>query len=70
MAVRDERSALVTSAAHGVGTAPGTPFLVSPLDGDHLRITVSGVRDGFDALADVLARAALGSGRRSGGLGR
>ena len=70
MPVRDERGALVTMAAHGVGTAPGTPFCVSPLDGDHLRLTVSGVRDGVAELADQLAHAALGGGRRSGAASR
>lgn len=70
MQVRDERSALVTTASHGVGTAPGTPFCVSPLEADHLRITVSGVRDGVDGLADTLATAALGHGRRAGAVSR
>ena len=57
-------------AAHGIGVAPGTPFCVSPLAADHLRVTVSAVRDGVPALADALAAAASGAARRSGPVGR
>ena len=68
--VRDERNASVALAAHGIGVAPGTPFCVSPLAADHLRVTVSAVRDGVPALADALAAAASGAARRSGPVGR
>jgi DNA-binding transcriptional MocR family regulator len=61
--VRDERAALVTLAAQGIGVAPGTPFLVDPLDHDHVRVTVGLVGDGTEKLADQLALAALGSSR-------
>jgi DNA-binding transcriptional MocR family regulator len=61
--VRDERAAVVTLAAQGVGVAPGTPFLVSPLGQDHLRVTVGLVQSGADELADRLADAAAGSPR-------
>jgi DNA-binding transcriptional MocR family regulator len=64
--VRDERTALVTLAAQGIGVAPGTPFVVEPLDHDHVRVTVGLVRDNVDELADRLAVAALGSPRRGG----
>ncbi len=49
-------------AAHGVAVAPGAPFMVTPLDGDHVRVTVGLVRDGFDELAAILAEAAAGAG--------
>jgi DNA-binding transcriptional MocR family regulator len=67
--VRDERNASVALAAHGIGVAPGTPFCVSPLAGDHVRVTVSLVRDGVPALADALA-AAAGHARRGAPVGR
>ena len=53
--------ALVSLAARGVGAAPGTPFEVAPLGGDHIRVTVGLVPD--DAIAEVaemLADAAHG----------
>jgi DNA-binding transcriptional MocR family regulator len=67
--VEDQQVAMVTLAAHGIGVAPGAPFLVSPVAGDHVRLTVGLVRDGFDDLADILAQAAGpvpgGSGSRA-----
>jgi DNA-binding transcriptional MocR family regulator len=64
--VHDQQVAMVELAAHGIAVAPGAPFLVSPLGGDHVRLTVGLVRDGVDELADVLAGAA---GLTSGGSG-
>ena len=61
MEVADEQVALVSLAARGVGAAPGTPFEVAPLGGDHIRVTVGLVPD--DAIAEVaemLADAAHG----------
>jgi DNA-binding transcriptional MocR family regulator len=58
--VADERSALVTLAARGVGVAPGTPFVVHPLPADHVRLTIAPVRDGVDVLADQVTLAAAG----------
>jgi DNA-binding transcriptional MocR family regulator len=64
--VADERSALVTLAARGVGVAPGTPFVVHPLPTDHVRLTVGQVHGGgVDALAGQVMLAAA-SGRCSG----
>jgi DNA-binding transcriptional MocR family regulator len=60
MEVRDERAAVVTLAAQGIGVAPGTPFLVEPLAADHVRVTVGLVRDRWGELADRLATAASG----------
>ena len=47
MRVADERSALITLAAQGIGAAPGEPFMVRP-DADSLRLTV-GLVAGTDA---------------------
>ena len=68
--VRDERNASVALASHGIGVAPGTPFCVSALPADHVRVTVSALRDGTPALADALAAAAAGQGRRAAPVGR
>ncbi len=57
MEASDERSALLTLAAQGIGAAPGEPFLVRP-DRPHLRVTVGLVGDGADRLAAQLADAA------------
>jgi DNA-binding transcriptional MocR family regulator len=58
--VADERTALVTLAARGVGVAPGTPFVVHALPTDHVRLTVGQVHDGVDVLADHVKLAATG----------
>jgi DNA-binding transcriptional MocR family regulator len=67
--VRDERHASVTLAAHGIGVAPGTPFCVSALPVDHVRVTVSALRGSVDPVADALASAS-GHSRRAGPVGR
>lgn len=58
--VAQERSALVTLASRGIGVAPGTPFLLSPLDTDHIRITISSMRGNISPLIGHLATAAFG----------
>ena len=58
--VRDEQTALVSLASHGIGASPGAPFATGPLQGDHLRITAGLVAGGVDELADLLAHAAQG----------
>jgi hypothetical protein len=50
--------------------APGAPFCVTPLDGDHVRITAGLVADGYDELADALAAAASLDSRGSGARAR
>jgi DNA-binding transcriptional MocR family regulator len=55
-----ERAAQITLAASGVRAAPGSPFQVSPLGAEHIRITISRVTDGVEQLADLLALAARG----------
>jgi DNA-binding transcriptional MocR family regulator len=65
--VSDERSALMTLAAQGIGAAPGTPFLVNAHP-DSLRLTVGllGPTNDLQATAQAIASAATtsGSGRR------
>ena len=58
--VAHERSALVTLASRGVGVAPGTPFLLSPLATEHIRITISTMRGDLSPLIGHLAMAATG----------
>ena len=68
--VRDEQSALLTLASHGIGAAPGTPFLVNGAadTGDHLRLTCGLVAGGFETVADRVAAAAAGPAAWSRGL--
>lgn len=65
--VSDERSALMTLAAQGIGAAPGTPFLVNKHP-DSLRLTVGllGPSSDLESTAQAIASAATisGSGRR------
>ena len=65
--VSDERSALMTLAAQGIGAAPGTPFLVNAHP-DSMRLTVGllGATSDIEAIAQAIASAATtsGSGRR------
>ncbi|WHT16941.1 aminotransferase class I/II-fold pyridoxal phosphate-dependent enzyme [Crossiella sp. CA-258035] len=57
--VAREREALVTLAAQGIGAAPGSPFLVEPTGGDHLRVTTATLPvEEAAAVADALAEAA------------
>jgi DNA-binding transcriptional MocR family regulator len=68
MRVADERSALITLAAQGIGAAPGEPFMVRP-DADSLRLTVGlldGSVDEVRATARRLADAAGFTPSRSG----
>jgi DNA-binding transcriptional MocR family regulator len=60
MTVADERSALVTLAAQGIGAAPGEPFQVRH-DAPHLRVTVGLIESDHERIAKQLAEAAGGS---------
>jgi DNA-binding transcriptional MocR family regulator len=61
MPVADERSALITLAAQGIGAAPGEPFMVRP-DADSLRLTV-GLLSGSDGeIRSVAGRLADAAG--------
>jgi DNA-binding transcriptional MocR family regulator len=57
MQVADERSALITLAARGIGAAPGEPFMVRP-DAPSLRVTVGLIHHDVEGVAKVLADAA------------
>ena len=65
MRVRDERSALLTLAAQGIGAAPGEPFQVRD-DDAHLRVTVGLVPRSEQRLAGRLADAAAMQPSRAG----
>ncbi|MEV4642269.1 aminotransferase class I/II-fold pyridoxal phosphate-dependent enzyme [Actinoplanes sp. NPDC049548] len=66
MTVEDQQMAMLALAAHGIAVAPGTPFAVTPLGADHVRVTVGLIRDGHAELADILAAAARAGARGSG----
>jgi DNA-binding transcriptional MocR family regulator len=57
MQVADERSALITLAAQGIGAAPGEPFMVLA-DVPSLRVTVGLIDHDLERIATVLADAA------------
>ncbi len=58
--VAHERDALVLLATQGIGAAPGQPFLVAPVGGDHLRVTAAVLEvEHAGEVADVLADAAV-----------
>lgn len=57
MRVSDERSALLTLAAQGIGAAPGEPFMVRD-DHPHIRVTVGLVDDADRRVSEQLADAA------------
>lgn len=65
MGVADERSALVTLAAQGIGAAPGEPFQVRE-DAPHLRVTAGLIDTDHERIATQLAGAAGGSRARRG----
>jgi DNA-binding transcriptional MocR family regulator len=62
--VGDERRALVTMAARGIGVAPGSPFEVRRLPEAHVRVTVGLLRSGYAEVASSLATAAAVRRRR------
>jgi DNA-binding transcriptional MocR family regulator len=62
--VGDERRALVTMAARGIGVAPGSPFEARPLAEAHVRVTVGLLRSGYTDVASALATAAAHRRRR------
>jgi DNA-binding transcriptional MocR family regulator len=72
VAVDDERAAVVSLAARGIGVAPGTPFLVRDPDddgGDHIRVTVGLLADPeqLDEVAAAVTQSARLRGPRRRG---
>lgn len=65
MRVADERSALLTLAAQGIGAAPGEPFMVRD-DDPSLRVTVGLIDHDLAAVAERLAEAAGNQPARAG----
>ena len=65
MQVADERSALLTLAAQGIGAAPGEPFMVRH-GAPSLRVTVGLIDHSIDTYAARLAEAAGNQPTRSG----
>jgi DNA-binding transcriptional MocR family regulator len=65
MQVADERSALITLAAQGIGAAPGEPFMVRA-GAPSLRVTVGLIDRDIDGYARILAEAAGNQPARSG----
>ncbi|MEO5724850.1 MAG: aminotransferase class I/II-fold pyridoxal phosphate-dependent enzyme, partial [Ilumatobacteraceae bacterium] len=65
VAVNDERSALLTLAAQGIGAAPGEPFIVRT-DSGHLRLTVGLLDRDAEHVAIAVAEAAGPPSRLSG----
>ncbi|HTH04551.1 MAG TPA: aminotransferase class I/II-fold pyridoxal phosphate-dependent enzyme, partial [Ilumatobacteraceae bacterium] len=63
MQVDNQRSALLTLAAQGIGVAPGDPFMVRD-DSPHLRVTVGLIDHDLDGITRRLADAA-GVARRA-----
>lgn len=64
LTVRDQQHALLSLAGHGIAVAPGSPFEVTPLGADHVRVTAGLVGNDVDGLADLLAAAARYGGNR------
>ena len=53
VSVADEKDALLNLAMHGIGAAPGTPFLVQPAP-DHIRLTVGLISENADSVASAI----------------
>lgn len=56
--VQNEQRAVVSLAAHGIGVAPGRPFMIEPTNQDFIRITVASITSNFDGLASRIAASA------------
>ena len=55
--VADEQRAVVSLAAHGIGVAPGRPFMVVPGATDFIRVTISTIGEDVDRIAGLVADA-------------
>jgi len=56
--VPDEQAAVIYLAAHGIGAAPGRPFLVAPVDQDFIRLSIGSFAG---SLVELAAHAAAAS---------
>ena len=61
--VADETAAVAQLASQGIGVSAGAPFAVLPGMPGHIRVTVGLVRKDHEGLAEVVAGAAVASGR-------
>ena len=66
--VRDESAALMRLASHGIGVAPGTPFMVLPEDQNYIRVTTGLLVEDLEAVAAAVADAAHAGAWGSGTL--
>lgn len=57
--VRDEQVAVIYLAAHGIGAAPGRPFMVDQSSNDFIRLSIGSYSGDLHALAGKVAEAAL-----------
>lgn len=59
--VRDEAAAMLRLASQGIAVTPGSPFHVTPqrAEGGHIRVTTGLLRSDHEAVADLIAEAAL-----------
>ncbi len=55
--VRSEESALLYLAAHGIGAAPGSPFVAGADVTPHIRVSVAAMRDRHEEHAATIAQA-------------
>lgn len=60
--VRDEAAAVLRLASHGIAVTPGAPFAVDRAERDgHIRVTTALVDHDHEAIADLVADAAMAS---------
>jgi len=55
VAVDDEPSSVVAMATHGIGVAAGSPFTITPLASDHIRVTAGLLRTDVERVAELIA---------------
>ncbi len=60
--VRDEQSAVIYLAAHGIGAAPGRPFLVDAINYDFIRLSIGSYTGDPVTLAATVAAATRAGG--------
>lgn len=63
--VRSEEAALIYLASRGISAAPGSPFQPDKNEPPHIRVSIAGMSEGHQEIADDISNAALT--RRLGG---